>query len=141
MARPDSSVARRHRRRLVGRLMARGVTNRREIVDALARPVDEGGARNPNTGNPWSLGSIQNDCRIIEEQWHEETMRELTEHRSRQVAELREARRVAWQNSDVGEVRLNISLEADLLGTKELSDQGPTAIAIVFTGNVSDDDV
>ena len=127
------------RRRKVAALRLRGMTER-EIHAKLSEDPEKDGLRNPQTGNPYSLGTIHNDCVAIQKMWRMEMMAELQEHRSREVAELREARRAAWQGDDLGEVRLNISLEADLLGTKELP-QTPasTTIVNVFSGNVGDD--
>jgi len=116
------------RRRMVARLWMRGMT-RREIQSALSRPIDEGGLRNPKTGNPYSLGTIQGDVVATEQEWQEETNRELTELRAREVAELREARRQAWTDGNLTEIRLNVGLEADLLGTKK-----PAAVDITTGG-------
>ena len=128
------------RRRKVAFWRLRGLTQR-EVCAELEKDSENGGLRNPQTGRPFVLSTINADCQFLEAQWHEEMMRELTEHREREVAELREARRAAWQGDDLGEVRLNISLEADLLGTKELPEAGPATIVNVFSGNVGDDDV
>ena len=140
VARATSGSLKHVRRRMVARLRLRGMSQR-EIQEALSRPQDEGGLRNPRTGRPFSLGTVNADCQAAEAMWRAEMVAELQEHRSREVAELREARRAAWQGDDLGEVRLNISLEADLLGTKELPEAGPATIVNVFSGNVGDDDV
>jgi len=106
------------RRREVARLRLRGMTQR-EIHRALAREQDDGGMVNPSTGNPYSLGTINADCQRLDALWKEEASADMAEMVARQLAELREARRVAWNQEDASEVRLNVMAEADLTGTKE----------------------
>jgi hypothetical protein len=128
------------RRHKVAALRLRGMTER-EVHAKLSEDPEKDGLRNPQTNNPYSIGTIHNDCVAIQEMWRQEMIADLQIHRAREVAELREARRSAWQADDLGEVRLNISLEADLLGTKELPKAPPSTIVNVFSGNVGDDDV
>lgn len=109
------------RRLRVARLLVRGYTER-EIVAALAHDAEEGGLRNPETGEPYSQPTIHRDSVAVRKMWVESLKEELEDHRGRQVAELQEARRVAWREGDVEHIRKNIGLESDLLGTKELGD-------------------
>ena len=115
----STSATMKHARRLlVARLRLRGMTQR-EIRCDLAREPEDGGLRNPKTGKPYSLGTVNNDCRHLDKRWKEEAAADIALMVARQIAELREARRVAWNQDDVGEVRLNIALESDLTGTRE----------------------
>lgn len=133
MTKPTTGYLKHARRRRVAYLRLRGMSQR-EIQEVLSLPPDQEGLRNPRTGKPFSLGTINGDCQAIEAQWHEEMMRELSAHREREVAELREARRAAWEQKDMGEVRLNISLEADLLGTKDLPTSDTSVIVRIIGG-------
>lgn len=123
MAQTQRAVIER-RRQAVSRQALRGLSTR-EIESLfermlLANPVEAEryGVVNPKTGKAWSHSTIARDINVVEQQWREATIQERTEHLARQVAELREARRYAWQKEDVTEVRLNIVAEAELLGTK-----------------------
>lgn len=116
MARPDEPSLKHARRRLVSGLRLRGMTQR-EIQQRLAGPVEEGGMRNPRTRKPYSLGTINHDCKHLDNGWKKDAAADIALLVARELAELREARRVSWTQLDMGEVRLNIALEANLLGT------------------------
>jgi hypothetical protein len=85
-----------------------------EIVAGLA----ENQVHNPETGRPYSTGTITNDIEHVTQAWRAEYVKERTAHVMLQLAELREARRQAWADGNMKEVRQNIRLEIDLLGTK-----------------------
>ena len=112
----------------VERLRVRGYTIR-EIAEILAKPEDEGGLRNPETGDPFSKSTIGNDVQEIEARWSAMLDASIREHRGSQVRELRLARHAAWRREDLTEVRLNIAQEAKLLGTEAPAQQ-------VVTGQV-----
>lgn len=102
------------RRRLdVAQLRLRGLTQR-EIEEQLktARKV------NPKTGKPWSLGTINGDLAALSEQWQKEATAEIAELKAQQLAEIRAARRQAWVDKDIAQIRQLIKLEMDLLGTE-----------------------
>ena len=105
-----------YRRRQVARLDLRGL-DLREIGDAL----EKGGIINPQTGEPYDLSTISRDLTCLREQWQKEAQADIAEQKGRQLAELREARRRAWQDTDVAEVRHSIETEMKLLGTAAAS--------------------
>jgi hypothetical protein len=85
-----------------------------EITEKLAEiPI-----LNPDTGEPYDVSTISRDITEIESRWRADIAAEVGEHKARQLAELREARRKAWAQNDVGEVRLSIATEMKLLGTE-----------------------
>jgi len=104
----------RYRRQVVARLRLRGDTVT-EIQDALASP--DINITNLDTGRPYSRGTIANDLKHIRAMWRESATADMTEHKASQLAELREARRAVWRDSDHSEVRQNLALEIKLLGT------------------------
>lgn len=97
----------------VSRLRVKGLSLR-EIQDSMAAA----GQTNPLTGEPWSLGVIQRDCRDLEVAWLSEAAADIAAAKGLQLAEIREARRVAWGLVDVNQVRQLIKLEMELLGTE-----------------------
>jgi hypothetical protein len=102
------------RRRLdVAQLRLRGLTQR-EIEEQLraAKKV------NPKSGKPWSLGTINGDLAALSEQWQKEATAEIAELKAQQLAEIRAARRQAWVDKDIAQIRQLIKLEMDLLGTE-----------------------
>lgn len=99
------------RRQLVARLRLRHVTER-DIVAALARE----GKVNPITGAPWSPYTIHMDCVALRTAWQQDAAAATEEHQAALLAELREARREAWQAKALELVLRGIKQEADLLG-------------------------
>lgn len=93
--------------------LARG-RSEREIRDAL----DGQGNVNPRTGAPWSLGIIHRDCEELQAQWRAEAAAAIADVKGRQLAEIREARRMAWRLADVNQVRQLLKLEMELMGTE-----------------------
>ena len=100
------------RRTLVARARLKGATQR-EIVEALAKQRYV----NPDTGKPWSLGTINYDLRAIRKQWREDAKQDISEYTADQLAELREVRRKAWQDNDLSVVLKSLAQESKLLGT------------------------
>jgi hypothetical protein len=99
------------RRRLVAAMRLRGA-DQRAIVGALAK----GGHRNPETGKPWSLGTVNADCQALEAEWRAAALADTTEHQGRVWAELSEVKRAAWQEHDLQAVLRALKQECDLLG-------------------------
>jgi len=112
----------------VERLRVQGYTIR-EIAELLAKPVDEGGLRNPETGEPFSKSTIGNDVQEIAARWSEMLDASILENRGREVRELRLARQMAWRRGDLTEIRLSVAQEAKLLGTE-------TPVQQVVTGQM-----
>jgi hypothetical protein len=99
-----------HRRQLVARLRLRLVSVR-DIQRSLA-----GQFVNPLTGEPWSLGTVAGDLVVLQRAWRRVAAAEIAARQGELLAELREARRVAWAANDLDVVLRGIRQEADLLG-------------------------
>jgi hypothetical protein len=99
----------------VARARLRGATQR-EIVEAL--PKLEEPCINPETGEPWSLGTINADLKALQSEWRREAKKATDHHKARQLAELQEAKRQAFHDNDIGNVLRAVGLEMDLLGTE-----------------------
>lgn len=111
----DSRSAARHalvaqRRQLVARLRLRQVSVR-DIQAAVGRQFP-----NPETGQPWSLGCIQGDLMALQRAWQATAAVATAAHQGALLAELREARREAWQAKALDLVLRGLKQEADLLG-------------------------
>lgn len=102
-----------HRRELVARARLRGATQR-EIVEGLALA----NCLNPDTNEPWSLGTINSDLKALQAEWRRESKKAVDHHKARQLAELNEAKRQAWHDNDLQSVLRAIGQEMDLLGTE-----------------------
>jgi hypothetical protein len=98
------------RRQYVARMRLRHVSVR-DIQKALGQQFP-----NPETGQPWSLGCIQKDCMALKLEWQASAAADTAEHQAALLAELREARREAWQEKALDLVLRGIKQEADLLG-------------------------
>lgn len=103
------------RRRKVAELKLRGLTLR-EIEERLADP--ENGMLNPDTGQPYSLGTISSDMKALTDEWKAAAAADISEHIARQMAELQEVKRAAWARGDLEVVRKCLADEAKLLGTQ-----------------------
>ena len=100
------------RREQVARLRLKGLSQR-EIVRELA----EMGVLNPETGKHYKVMSINRDCQELDREWRERQAADTDQLRGTQLAEIREARRVAWKNNDLNAVYRGMELEIKLLGT------------------------
>lgn len=104
------ALVQQQRRQYVARMRLRHVSVR-DIQKALATQFPD-----PQTGKPWSLGCIQKDCMALKREWQALAAADTAEHQASLLAELREARREAWQEKALEVVLRGIKLEADLLG-------------------------
>lgn len=125
-----------HRRHTVARLRLRGGTMA-EIEEALPKA----GIINPDTGAPYSHGTIANDIKMLREEWRASAAADMAEHKARQLAELREARRAVWREGDLSEVRRNIETEMKLLGTAapqrvEQETKGETILRVIYDDGI-----
>ena len=118
---------------LVSALRLRGRTQR-EIQQALA-----GQMVNPQTGEPYSLGTINADIKKLERQWRKAAADTTEEHKARQLAEIGEVKRQAWADKDPALVLRAVDLESNILGTKsavrsELTGEngGPLRVVIEY---------
>jgi hypothetical protein len=97
----------------VARELVRG-RSLREIQIVLR----DAGHVNPNTKQAWSLGIIQRDGAELSAQWRAAAASDVAEAKGRQWAEIQEAKRVAWEQGDINQVRQLIKLEMELIGTE-----------------------
>ena len=124
------------RRRLVAGMRLRHLTQR-EIVAKL----EELGIRNPDTGEPYSLGTINSDVKALRRQWKEEAARDTGELMADVRAELVEVRQRAWTDGELAIILRSLKQECDLLGL-----DAPTKIAPTDPSgtkeydNISDDE-
>ena len=117
----SETAQREERRQIIARLRLRGLTQR-EIVDALHQQ-----------GRGVSIATVNRDLKVVHEQWRSHARQDIATHKARQLAELNELKRAAWQAKDY---RLALSVlreEIALLGTdapvkilwqQELKEQG-----------------
>jgi hypothetical protein len=115
-----------YRRELVARARLRGATQR-EIVEGLKNV----GCINDDTGEPWSLGTVNSDIKALQGDWRREAKKAIEHHKARQLAELQEARRQAWADNDLASVLRAIGQEMTLLGT-----EAPKAVKADHSGEV-----
>jgi len=101
-----------HRRQVVASLRLRGATIR-EIQEKLPKL----GIINYKTGKPYTIKAVFTDINHLEKEWKQKAARDIDELISGELAEIREARRVAWSKSDLGMVAKFIDQEMKLLGT------------------------
>lgn len=85
-----------HRRERVAHWRLRGLTQR-EIAAALAEELPS--LVNPDTGKPYSLGTINADLKALDAQWKREAKASTDLHRAQMLAELRAVRRAAWEGA------------------------------------------
>ena len=108
---PDAIVAR--RRELVGQMLCRKMT-RREIVDGLAAAEE----KNPDTGQPWELGTIQRDAAALERQGKAAAGEKADVWKARQLAEIEEVKREALARGKLDIVLSAIEKEMKITGTQ-----------------------
>ena len=104
------------RRLRVASLVLRQVTQR-EIVELLPRYK----VSNPNTGRPYSLGTVNNDIQHLKSEWQAQARANIDEHLGRIWAELQEVKREACGQKDLRAVLAALGEEIDLLGLKNFT--------------------
>jgi len=102
------------RRRLVASLRLRGLSQYE--IHAMFGKSELAGSKNPKDGKPWSIGTVNADCQALERQWHAESLEDTNRLKAKVLAELREARRKAWQDGDLKWVLQSLKQECELLG-------------------------
>lgn len=118
------------RRKIVSSSKARGMSD----AD-IAVLLEEEEVLNPDTGEPYSVSTIAADSKIIEDEWQETMMQDITLHRARVLAELRELKASAWNAGKLSIVSRAIDQEVDLLGLNKLERLSlEIAIANLFKG-------
>lgn len=133
------------RRVLVASLRLKGYSQR-QIWQALAYGGRDGEGRyvNPNTGEPFSLGTINADIKALEQEWRTEASRDTDIHRARQLSEIQAIKSMAFIKQNPMLALRAIDLEMKLLGTSAparsevtVKDWRAQAIEDIRTGVVS----
>jgi len=96
------------RRQRVASLLLRGLS-----VEEITLQLQRQKLRDPETGQPYGLDVIEADVAVLTETWAVEIASNTA--RGRVLAELREARRVAWAKGDYSAVYRGLQQEAQLL--------------------------
>lgn len=107
------------RRRLrVAELRLMGASQR-DIWKALADGGQGGVGRmiNPETNEPFSLGTINSDIKALEKEWREEAARHTNDHQARQLAEIQRIKIQAFTQKNPHLALRAIETEMKLLGT------------------------
>lgn len=123
------------RRRQVAALRLRGYTQRE-----IQKGLEQEKVVNPKDGKPWSLGTINGDIKRLEASWHAEAIGEVSAHKARLFAELREVARACWKDKDYERVLKAIAQQRELLGTdaakrSELTGPGGKPIQVIVNGD------
>jgi hypothetical protein len=108
-----------YRRRLIARLLIRKPNiTRRELHMSLATPDETGQPRilNPDTGEPYSLGTIQNDIDWLKADWRAKSGQDYDDWVAGELAKLDELEAVAWRVEDVDAVLKCMARRAKLKG-------------------------
>lgn len=101
------------RREQVARLSLRGMTQR-EIAEGMTRldpPIV--GAE----GKAFDVATINRDLKVLSALWRERASEDIAERKSKQLAEISEAKRRAWTDGDLMALARFIKLESDIFGT------------------------
>ncbi len=100
-----------HRREAVARLRLKGNTQR-EICIKLA----EEGIVNPETDEPWTVGTICTDLKALEKIWKQNAINHIAEKKGQMFAEYEEIKRVAWKEKDFNAILRACKQQCELLG-------------------------
>jgi hypothetical protein len=84
-----------------------------EIVDAL----EEAGHVNPDTGKPWSLGTVNRDVQALRKEWEEDTKQKFEEYIEGQLAKIRLAQKEAWVQGNLEQYGRFLEMEIRITGT------------------------
>lgn len=114
------------RRQRVAELVVRHRTQR-EICDTLAAE----GFANPETGEPYSLGTVNADIKLLRAQWRRDSARDIQTHRSELLAELAAVKRAAWGDGDLQAVLRALKQQADILGLSQTVDDRPDSLFVL----------
>jgi len=104
------------RRQLVAEIMVRRPrVTQRQLREALT----EQGHINPETGEAWSLGTINRDVEVVREQAQERMSRSAEEWRAQELEMLQELQADAWKEGEYRTVIQVSKRRAKLLGLDE----------------------
>lgn len=108
------------RRSIVASMLLRhpGVTQR-EICDKL----EEQRFTNPDSGKPYSLGTINADVQALQKEWRDEAQAEIAAWKALQIEQINEVIRQAWKDKDLNSVLKSIKMQSDIIGTQQPIEQ------------------
>lgn len=113
---PDPDYMKELRRRYVAQKRLENIP-----VQEIHEGLEDAGIWNPTNGKPYSLQTIYNDINHLDKELQNESLRDTSIHRARQLNEIREVKRRAFamDNTAKGSKLIldAITLEAKLLGT------------------------
>lgn len=105
------------RRQLVASLLARNPRiTRRQLQEMLARPVAQGGMRNPLTGEPYGLTTIHHDVEAVRAEWQALRLQSMDKWVEHELATYEELEIQAWRDNNLAEVRRVSEARRKLLG-------------------------
>lgn len=104
------------RRQRVQSLRNRMLTHE-EIYTALAKPLEEGGLRNPSTLEPYDRTTITRDLQWLRADNLKTARKDAAIHQARQLSEIEEVKRAAWGTRDPELALKALDREMKLLGT------------------------
>lgn len=119
------------RRRRVAELVAQRFTQR-EITDTLAQE----GFINLDTGEPFSLGTVNADIKVLRAGWQRDAKQAIGTHRADMLAEIQEVKRAAWGEKNLAIILKAIETQATLLGLNRsgvLDDLIDTEVKVTIT--------
>jgi exoribonuclease II len=100
------------RQRLIARLMVeRPGLYQNEIETIVGKEI-----KNPETGQPFSHGTINKDMQEIRQRWRDATLEDATESMSRILADLMRLREIAWRKQNTKLLLQVIDREVKLRG-------------------------
>lgn len=101
------------RKALVASMRCKGLSQREIVANLTANKYI-----NEKQKKPWSLGVINSDIKAIEMEWRTACTRDISEHKARQLAEIGEIKKHAWNAKEYAVVLKAIDQESHILGTK-----------------------
>ena len=131
----------RRRQAIASLLVRKPKASQREIQEWVGHNI-----LNPDTGEPYSLGTINNDLRVIRETWRERAQADYADWVAEELARIEEVEAAAWKRDDMELVLKCSDRRCKLLGLyapnrQEVSGPEGGDIQIVLTGNISPDDL
>jgi hypothetical protein len=103
------------RRRVVAGLLLRQRMSQRRIQHVLSQTEEN---RNPQTGEPWSAGTIAGDIKALKKQWRQAAAEDIDAHFVQVLAELEEISTQAWTDKDHQLALSALRTKIELLGLK-----------------------
>lgn len=91
---------------------------------------------NPDTGNPYSVGTINGDIQYLQELWREKAQEEISEWKAKQIEQINEVINEAWKSNDLDAILKAIKMQSDIIGTaapKRVDQKSDDRMEIIVT--------